>query len=141
MLSGGTLPLGAVLASSQFAPDTSWGATDTLTAAAANAFLDLWARENRLLASNEIGKKLATELGRCLKLPTVKDLRVRGACAVIELNAAPDAAALKRQLRMDGALVAVCGNAVMLTPALTIVTKELHILAGAVFKVLKMLTT
>ncbi len=137
MLTGGTLPLGAVLASSQFTPDTSWGSADTLTAAAANSFLDLWARENRLLAANEIGKKLATELGKCLKLPTVKDVRVRGAFAVIELAVAPDAAALKRQLRMDGALVAVSGTAVMLTPALTIVTKELHTLAGAVFKVLK----
>ena len=137
MLTGGTLPFGAVLASSQFAPNASWGPADTLTAAAANAFLDLYARENRLLAANEIGKKLATELGKCLKLPGVKDLRVRGALAVIELHAPPDAAALKRQLRMEGALVAVHGNAVVLTPALTIVTKELHKLAGAVFKVLK----
>jgi adenosylmethionine---8-amino-7-oxononanoate aminotransferase len=137
MLTGGTLPLGAVLAGSQFAPDTSWGPTDTLTAAAANAFFDLYDRENRLLAANEIGKKLAPELGKCLKLSTVKDVRVRGALGVIELHTAPDAAALKRQLRMEGALVAVVGNAVVLTPALTIVTKELHKLAGAVFKVLK----
>lgn len=139
MLTGGTLPMGAVLASSAFAPDTSWGQPDTLTAAAANAFLDLYARENRLLASNEIGKKLATELGKCLKLPIVKDLRVRGALAVIELATPPDAAALKRQLRMEGAHVAVCGQAIVLTPALTIVTKELHNLASAVFKVLKSL--
>ncbi len=137
MLSGGTLPIGAVLASSQFAPDPSWGPADTLTAAAANAFLDLYARENRLLAANEIGKKLATELGKCLKLSTVKDIRVRGALGVVELHTAPDAAALKRQLRMEGALVAVYGNAVVVTPALTMVTKELHKLAGAVFKVLK----
>lgn len=137
MLTGGTLPLGAVLASSAFTPDTSWGPVDTLTAAAANAFLDLYARENRLLAANEIGKKLATELGKCLKLPAVKDLRVRGALAVIELHAMPDAAGLKRALRMDGALTAVSGNALVLTPALTIVTKELHKLAGSVFKVLK----
>jgi adenosylmethionine-8-amino-7-oxononanoate aminotransferase len=141
MLTGGTLPLGAVLASSQFAPDTSWGATDTLAAAAANAFFDLYDRENRLLAANEIGKKLAPELGKCLKLATVKDVRVRGALGVIELHTAPDAAALKRQLRMEGALVAVYGNAVVLTPALTIVTKELHKLAGAVFKVLKTLAS
>ena len=137
MLTGGTLPLGAVLASSQFAPDTSWGPADTLAAAAANAFLDLYDRENRLLAANEIGKKLAPELGKCLKLATVKDVRVRGALGVIELHTAPDAAALKRQLRMEGALVAVTGNAVVLTPALTIVTRELHKLVGAVFKVLK----
>jgi adenosylmethionine-8-amino-7-oxononanoate aminotransferase len=138
MLTGGTLPLGAVLAAPDaFAPETSWGPTDTLTAAAANAFLDLFARENRMLAANEVGKKLATELGRCLKLNRVKDVRVRGALGVIELNAIPDAAVLKRQLRMEGALVAVYGNAVVLTPALTIVTKELHQLASAVFKVLK----
>jgi len=136
MLTGGTLPLGAVLAAPDaFAPET--GPTDTLTAAAANAFLDLFARENRMLAANEIGKKLATELGRCLKLNRVKDVRVRGALAVIELNVNPDAAALKRQLRMEGALVAVYGSALVLTPALTIVTKELHKLASAVFKVLK----
>jgi adenosylmethionine-8-amino-7-oxononanoate aminotransferase len=138
MLTGGTLPLGAVLAAPDaYAPETSWGPTDTLAAAAANAFLDLFARENRMLAANEIGKKLATELGRCLKLNRVKDVRVRGALGVIELNVIPDAAALKRQLRMEGALVAVYGNAVVLTPALTIVTKELHNLANAVFKVLK----
>jgi adenosylmethionine-8-amino-7-oxononanoate aminotransferase len=137
MLTGGTLPMGAVLASNAFAADTSWGPVDTLTAAAATAFLDLYARENRLLAANEIGKKLATELGKCLKLPNVKDLRVRGSLAVIELTTLSDAAGLKRALRMDGALAAVCGNALVLTPALTIVTKELHKLAGAVFKVLK----
>lgn len=141
MLTSGTLPLGAALFSSQFAPDTSWGPVDTLTAAAANAFLDLFARENRLLAANEIGKKLATELGKCLKLPIVKDIRVRGALGVIELASAPDAAALKRQLRMDGALVAVCGPTLVVTPALTMVTKELHTLASAVFKVLKTLAS
>jgi len=137
MLTGGTLPLGAVLASNAFAPETGWGPVDTLTAAAANAFLDLYARENRLLAANEIGKKLAVELGKCLKLSTVKDIRVRGALGVVELHAAPDAAALKRALRMEGALVAVNGTAIVLTPALTMVSKELHKLAGAVFKVLK----
>jgi adenosylmethionine-8-amino-7-oxononanoate aminotransferase len=141
MLTGGTLPLGAVLASSQFAPEPNGGPIDTLTAAAANAFLDLYARENRLLAANEIGKKLATELGKCLKLANVKDLRVRGALAVVELRSPPDAAALKRQLRMDGAHVAIAGNALVLTPALTAVTKELHNLAGAVFKVLKTLAS
>lgn len=138
MLSGGTLPIGAVLAKpDKFQPDTGWGPTDTLTAAAANAFLDLYARENRLLAANEIGKKLASELGRCFKLPGVKDVRVRGALAVVELHSLNDAASLKRQLRMDGALVAVNGNAILMTPALTIVTKEVHKLAGAVFKALK----
>lgn len=137
MLTGGTLPLGAVLAASPFAAEPSWAPADTLTAAAANAFLDLFDRENRLLAANEIGKKLAPELGKCLKLSTVKDVRVRGALGVVELHTAPDAAVLKRQLRMEGALVAVNGPAVVLTPALTIVTKELHKLAGAVFKVLK----
>jgi adenosylmethionine---8-amino-7-oxononanoate aminotransferase len=139
MLTGGTLPLGAALFSSAFAPDSSWGPVETLTASAANAFLDLFARENRLLAANEIGKKLATELGKCLKLATVKDVRVRGALGVIELATAPDAAALKRQLRMEGALVSVHGNALVVTPALTMVTKELHTLAGAIFKVLKTL--
>lgn len=139
MLTGGTLPLGAVLASDRFAPDTSWGPVDTLTAAAAISFLDLYARENRLLAANETGKKMATELGRCLKLANVKDVRVRGCLGVIELTAPPNAAALKRQLRMEGACVAVDGAALVLTPALTIVTKELRKLAGAVFKVLKSL--
>ncbi len=97
-LSGGTLPLAATIASNKIF-DAFWsddaahalmhGPTfmgNALACAAANASLDLFEREPRLLQAAEIGKRMAPALGRCLTLPGVKDVRVRGAIGVVELD-------------------------------------------------------
>src|SRR6202000_2513039 len=108
-LTGGTLPLAGTVASSKIF-DAFWsddpgkalmhGPTymgNALACAGAHASLDLFEREPRLLQSAEIGKFLGPRLGRCLELPGVKDVRVRGAIGVVELEDIGDLNALKQR--------------------------------------------
>jgi adenosylmethionine-8-amino-7-oxononanoate aminotransferase len=148
-LSGGTLPLAATIASKKIF-DAFWsddplhalmhGPTfmgNALACAAANASLDLFESEPRLLQSAEIGKFLGPRLGRCLELPGVKDVRVRGAIGVVELEAIGDLNALKRSFVDKGVFIRPFRNIVYLTPALTIDHADLDHLAKAIFDVLR----
>jgi adenosylmethionine---8-amino-7-oxononanoate aminotransferase len=148
-LTGGTLPLAATIAS-QKVFDAFWsddplhalmhGPTymgNALACAAANASLDLFERENRLLQANEIGKQMATALGRCLGLPNVTDVRVRGGIGVVELARIGNRDALKRRFLEEGVWIRPLRNVVYLTPALTIEKDELATLTSAVRKVVE----
>jgi adenosylmethionine---8-amino-7-oxononanoate aminotransferase len=148
-LSGGTLPLAATIASKKIF-DAFWsddplhalmhGPTfmgNALACAAANASLDLFEGEPRLLQAAEIGKFLAPRLGRCLELPGVKDVRVRGAIGVVELENIGDLNALKRSFVDKGVFIRPFRNIVYLTPALTIDRADLDVLAKAIFDVLR----
>ncbi|MEJ1969425.1 MAG: adenosylmethionine--8-amino-7-oxononanoate transaminase [Rhizomicrobium sp.] len=148
-LTGGTLPLAATLASARVF-DAFWsddpahalmhGPTymgNALACAAANASLDLFERENRLLAAAEIAKKLALGLGPCLALPGVRDVRVRGAIGVVELDRIADLNDLKARLAAEGVWVRPFRNIVYLTPALTIGEADLGVLTEAVARVLQ----
>jgi adenosylmethionine-8-amino-7-oxononanoate aminotransferase len=148
-LTGGTLPLAATIASKKIF-EAFWsddpahalmhGPTymgNALACAAANASLDLFEREPRLLQSAEIGKKLAPALGACLGLPGVKDVRVRGAIGVVELDRITDLNALKRRFVEDGVWVRPFRNIVYLTPALTIDEADLDKLTQSVVKILR----
>jgi len=148
-LSGGTLPLAATVASRKIF-DAFWsddplhalmhGPTfmgNALACAAANASLDLFESEPRLLQSAEIGKFLGPRLGRCLELPGVKDVRVRGAIGVVELDDIGDLNALKRNFVDKGVFIRPFRNIVYLTPALTIDRADLNFLAKAIFDVLR----
>jgi adenosylmethionine-8-amino-7-oxononanoate aminotransferase len=148
-LSGGTLPLAATVASRRIF-DAFWsddpahalmhGPTfmgNALACAAANASLDLFERENRLMQAAEIGKRMAPALGRCLELDTVSDVRVRGAIGVVELHALNDLDGLKRSFVERGVFIRPFRNIVYLTPALTISNDELDTLTDAIFDVLK----
>jgi adenosylmethionine---8-amino-7-oxononanoate aminotransferase len=147
-LTGGTLPLAATIAN-QRVFDAFWsddplhalmhGPTymgNALACAAANASLDLFEKENRLLQANEIGKQMAPALGQCLGLPGVVDVRVRGAVGVVELDQIHDRDDLKRRFLDEGVWVRPLRNVVYLTPALTISEDELKKLTDAVVKVL-----
>jgi adenosylmethionine-8-amino-7-oxononanoate aminotransferase len=148
-LTGGTLPLAATVASRKvfdaflsddFTCALMHGPTymgNALACAAANASLDLFERENRLLAANEIGRQMTDGLGPCLKLSGVKDVRVRGAIGVVELEKIHDLAALKKALLEQGVWVRPFRNIVYLTPALTITEPDLEKLTGAITKVLR----
>ncbi len=148
-LTGGTLPLAATVASSKifdaflsddFSHALMHGPTymgNALACAAANASLDLFETENRLLAANEIGKQMTHGLGPCLKLAGVKDVRVRGAIGVVELEKINDLAALKKALLDEGVWVRPFRNIVYLTPALTIDETDLAKLCGAIRNVLR----
>jgi adenosylmethionine-8-amino-7-oxononanoate aminotransferase len=147
-LSGGTLPLAATIASRKIF-DAFWsddpahalmhGPTfmgNALACSAANASLDLFEREPRLLQAAEIGKKMGPALGACLALPGVVDVRVRGAIGVVELSAIGNLDELKRRFIERGVFIRPFRNIVYLTPALTIAKEELETLTDAIFAVL-----
>jgi adenosylmethionine-8-amino-7-oxononanoate aminotransferase len=147
-LTGGTLPLAATIASRRIF-EAFWsddplhalmhGPTfmgNALACAAANASLDLFETEPRLLQANEIGKVLTAGLGPCLGLPGVKDVRVRGAIGVVELERIDDLDTLKARLVAQGVWVRPFRNIVYLTPALTIAHCDLEQLCRAIRTVL-----
>jgi len=146
-LTGGTLPLAATLASRKVF-DAFWsddpshalmhGPTymgNALACAAANASLDLFERKNRLKAACDIAAGLTRGLGPCLGMKGVRDVRVRGAIGVVELDAIADLNDLKRRFVEEGVWVRPFRNIVYLTPALTIDDADLNALTGAVRRV------
>jgi adenosylmethionine-8-amino-7-oxononanoate aminotransferase len=146
-LTGGTLPLAATVASQKIF-DAFWsddpmhalmhGPTfmgNALACAAANASLDLFEREPRLLQSAEIGKAMGKQLGRCIGMTGVKDVRVKGAIGVVELEKIADMNVLKSTLVDQGVWVRPFRNIVYLTPALTIEPDDLKTLTDAIVKV------
>ena len=146
-LTGGTLPLAATLATGRVF-DAFWsddpahalmhGPTymgNALACAAANASLDLFERENRLRAAADIAADMALGLGPCLAFKGVRDVRVRGAIGVVELDRIDDLNDLKRRLVAEGVWVRPFRNIVYLTPALTIDATDLKTLTGAIRRV------
>ena len=146
-LTGGTLPLAATLATRRVF-DAFWsddpghalmhGPTymgNALACAAANASLDLFERENRLRAAADIAAAMALGLGPCLALKGVRDVRVRGAIGVVELDRIDDLNDLKRRLVAEGVWVRPFRNIVYLAPALSIDATDLKTLTGAIRRV------
>jgi adenosylmethionine-8-amino-7-oxononanoate aminotransferase len=147
-LTGGTLPLAATAASAKVF-DAFWsddpahalmhGPTymgNAIACAAANASLDLFGRENRPLAANEIGKKMAVALGHCLGAPGVKDVRVRGGVGVVELERIENCGALAQRFVDAGCWIRPLRNVVYLTPALTICDEDLQKLTDTIVSIL-----
>lgn len=97
-LTGGTLPLAATIASTRiyegFLSDDPLHALmhgptymgNAMGCAAANASLDLFEQEPRLEQSRTIGQQLERVLAPARELPGVRDVRVRGAIGVIQLD-------------------------------------------------------
>jgi len=146
-LSGGTLPLAATVARRSVF-EAFWsddpqralmhGPTymgNALACAAANASLDLFEREPRLAQVNGISRQMARELAPCRDLPGVKDVRVKGAIAVIEMQQIGDIHALRARFVEEGVFIRPFGAIIYLTPAFTIESHELSRLTGAVVKV------
>jgi adenosylmethionine-8-amino-7-oxononanoate aminotransferase len=146
-LSGGTLPLAATVARrgvfEAFWSDDPKKAlmhgptymANALACAAANASLDLFEREPRLQQVAGIAKQMTTELAPCRAMPKVKDVRVRGAIGVVELEAIPDPGALRAQFVDEGVFIRPFGNVVYLTPSFTIEAAELSKLTSAIVNV------
>ncbi|KAB1075577.1 adenosylmethionine--8-amino-7-oxononanoate transaminase [Methylobacterium planeticum] len=142
-LTGGTLALAATLATREvfegFWSDDPAAAlmhgptfmANPLACAAANASLDLFAREPRLAQARAIGERLADGLAPLRGQPGIRDVRVLGAIGVVQFAAAPDLAALKARLIRRGTWVRPFGDILYLTPALTIGTADLdHLVAS-----------
>jgi len=147
-LTGGTLPLAATVATARVF-DAFWsddpahalmhGPTymgNALACAAANASLDLFAREPRLDQVRTIEAQLAGGLAPCRDLPRVIDVRVKGAIGVVELDRIDDLDGLRRRFVAEGVFVRPFGSVVYLTPAFTIGEDELATLTNAVLKTL-----
>src|SRR5580693_10802797 len=147
-LTGGTLPLAATIAGKKvfeaFWSDDATQAlmhgptfmANPLACAAANASLDLFEREPRLDQMAKISGALAAGLEPCRKLPGIKDVRVKGAIGVVELDRIDDLNALRQRFVAEGVFVRPFGTVVYLTPAFTIAEDELAKLTDAVRRVL-----
>jgi adenosylmethionine---8-amino-7-oxononanoate aminotransferase len=147
-LTGGTLPLAATIAGKKVF-EVFWsddpahalmhGPTfmaNPLACAAANASLDLFEREPRLDQVAKISGALAAGLEPCRKLPGVKDVRVKGAIGVVELDRIENLNALRQRFVAEGVFIRPFGSTVYLTPAFTIAEDELTKLTDAVRRVL-----
>ncbi len=145
-LTGGTLPLAATVASAEVAA-AFWsddpakalmhGPTymaNPLACAAANASLDLFETQPRLLQVRAIAEQMAAELAACTGLAGVRDVRVRGAVGVVELDQAPDLAALKARFVDMDVWIRPLGRAIYLTPAFTIEPSDLSTLTRAIHR-------
>jgi adenosylmethionine-8-amino-7-oxononanoate aminotransferase len=146
-LTGGTLPLAATIASGRVF-DAFWsddpmhalmhGPTymgNALACAAANASLDLFEGEPRLDQVRGTEAGLRRGLEPCRGLPRVKDVRVRGAIGVVELDRIDDLAAVRSRFVAAGVFIRPFGRIVYLTPAFTIGEDELAKLTAAIVKV------
>jgi adenosylmethionine-8-amino-7-oxononanoate aminotransferase len=150
-LTGGTLPLAATVATdavfNAFWSDDPTHALmhgptymgNALACAAANASLDLFEREPRLDQVRAIEEGLRSGLEPCRGLPRVRDVRVRGAIGVVELDRIDDLAALRSRFVVEGVFIRPFGNIVYLTPAFTINSDELARLTSAIVAVVRQL--
>ncbi len=110
---------------------------NALACAAANASLDLFESEPRLGQVARIEAALQAGLEACRGAPGVRDVRVRGAIGVVELEKIDDLAALKRRFVARGVFIRPFGKIVYLTPALTIDNIDLKRLTDAVVHVVR----
>ncbi|HEY5412259.1 MAG TPA: adenosylmethionine--8-amino-7-oxononanoate transaminase [Caulobacteraceae bacterium] len=143
-LTGGTLPLAATVASGEVAA-AFWsddpakalmhGPTymaNPLGCAAANASLDVFESEPRLEQVRAIEDQLRAGLAPCHGRRGVRDVRVKGAIGVVELEQAPDLKALKARFVEAGVWIRPFGRTIYLTPAFTILPHELSALTAAI---------
>ncbi len=148
-LTGGTLPLAATIATRKVF-DAFWsddpktalmhGPTYTgnaLACAAANASLDLFEAEPRLRQVADISTALQRDLAPCRDVPTVKDVRVKGAIGVVELERIEDLDGLRTHFVEHGVFIRPIGNVIYLTPAFTISSDELKTLTDAVVRTVR----
>lgn len=146
-LTAGTLPLAVTIARAKVF-DAFWsdeagdalphGPTfmaNALACAAANASLDLFEREPRLRQVADIATALEHGLAPCRGLPGVKDVRVKGAIGVVELDRIDDLEGLRARFVEEGVFVRPFGSIIYLTPAFTISAEELARLMEAVVNV------
>ena len=143
-LTGGTLPLAATVARhriyERFLSDDPQDALmhgptfmgNALACAAANASLDLFEREPRLEQVAAISCQMEADLAFCRGKRGVRDVRVKGAIGVVEVETAEMAAALRDRFVAQGAWIRPFGRIVYLTPAFTILPDELALLTRAI---------
>lgn len=147
-LTGGTMPLAATVASekiySGFLSDNADAAlmhgptymAYPLGCAAANASLDLFASEPRLAQAAMIEAQLREELASCRTAPAVREVRVKGAVGVVQMEKPVDAAGLRARFVEKGLWIRPFGDVIYLTPPLVIEPQDLSALTRGIREVL-----
>lgn len=137
-LTGGTLPLAATVATdavfAAFLADDRARALmhgptymgNALACAAANASLDLFAREPRLEQARAIAAQLVEQLAPARAFAGVRDVRVMGAIGVIQLDRPADADQLTRRFVSAGVWLRPFRDIIYTTPPLTIGADDLR---------------
>ena len=148
-LTGGTVPLAATIARrhvyESFLSDSIdqalvHGPTfcgNPMGCAAANASLDLFESEPRLEQVAAIEAGFEAGLAPCRGLPQVRDVRVKGAIGVVQLDRVPDLDALRQRFLEAGVWVRPFADVIYLMPPLVIGAEELDTLIQAVNRVVK----
>ncbi|MEM9123485.1 MAG: adenosylmethionine--8-amino-7-oxononanoate transaminase [Pseudomonadota bacterium] len=146
-LTGGTLPFAATVSSSKVSepflsddPDAALmhGPTymgNPLGCAAAHASLDLFEAEPRMAQVARIERGFRELLEPARSLPRVKDVRVRGAIGVIEIDGLDNIPWLKTRFIEKGVLVRPFGSIIYATPPFILNDGELEQLATAMVEV------
>jgi adenosylmethionine---8-amino-7-oxononanoate aminotransferase len=148
-LTGGTLGLAATIATEKVF-DAFWSddpkkalmhgpsyMANALACAAANASLDLFEREPRLQQVAAVSAGLLQGLEPCRSLRGVKDVRVKGAIGVVEMEHIENINALRARFVEEGVFVRPFGHVIYLTPAFTIAADELKTLTDATVKIVR----
>jgi adenosylmethionine-8-amino-7-oxononanoate aminotransferase len=143
-LTGGTVPLAATVATDRvfnaFLSDDADAAlmhgptymAYPLGCAAANASLDLFESEPRLHQVRAIESQLAEELSACRGGQGVRDVRVKGAIGVVQMDAPVDAIGLRARFVEQGCWIKPFGDVIYLTPPLVIEPSDLSKLTRAI---------
>src|SRR5262245_28580549 len=146
-LTGGTMPLAATVANARvyeaFLSDDADKAlmhgptysAHALACAAANASLDLFAAEPRLQQVAAIAAQLERGLAACRGLRGVRDVRVKGAIGVVQLDREAKLEALRARFVRHGVWVRPFNDVVYLMPPLVIGNEDLATLTAAVREV------
>lgn len=153
-LTGGVVPMAATMATEAVfeaflsdSPDKALmhGPTymaNPLGCAAAIASIELFEREDRLAQAEAIEQQLREELAPCRRIPGVRDVRVKGAIGVVEMEAETlDRNWLRQRFIDKGVWIRPLKNVIYLMPALTISSDELHCLTVAMQEVITEYTT
>ncbi len=147
-LTAGTVPMAATVATDRVYqaflsddPDKAFmhGPTymaNPLACAAANASLDIFRDEPVLDRVRRIEGHLNQSLEQFRDLPGVKDVRVKGAIGVIEMENIADIDKLRSEFIEAGVWIRPFGNVIYLTPSFCMESHELAVLTQAVDKVL-----
>lgn len=148
-LTGGVVPLAATMATEEifnaFLDERADKAlmhgptfmANPLGCAAALASLELFDMEDRLGQVEAIESQLREQLAPCRRIDGVRDVRVKGATGVVELEETlPDKYWLNQRLIEEGVWIRPIKNVVYVMPAMTISTDELATLTGAIQRVI-----
>lgn len=109
-----------------------------LACSAANASLELFAKNNYPEKVKKIEQILIEELEKCRSLPRVKDVRVLGAIGVVEIDLEwEEILELRAEFVKEGIWLRPFGNVIYIIPPLVIKEAELTQITDAIFKLLK----